>query len=436
MLTSLFGDLAPADRPAGTLADGLVPPRGLAGGAEPWQSSSLGRPASAATVATEPLPSDVDADDGSGFSPDRRTREWLIDSSPADAIRRQFASARADLAATSGLITLYDPVALWAPAVVKALSDVGGQPIQRLLLREHGTLRLLAAIERAALPRRQGDALHVCHADPRAAGGAHASQVLLALMERSQLAAVIIGPLAPAAVDRLLAELLAATQQPGWGCPHLLFLLPPGAVWIANRIDALDWPAALTVIQRDEVLTSVSAVWNALLALWDELHPQPAAANSGGSAGTSVVADGVALTAPPDVDLAMAPPAPASLPAAQRARQSLAGLLQVDGLLACAVVDGRNGAIIARETREDQPVDLDLAAAASAQAVRAHRLSARAMGANDSVDELIVSAGARQLMLRTSPSHPDVFILALLDRERADPGLARTRLIEVERRLS
>ena len=43
---------------------------------------------------------------------------------------------------------------------------------------------------------------------------------------------------------------------------------------------------------------------------------------------------------------------------------------------------------------------------------------------------------ARQLMLRTSPSHPDVFVLALLDRERADPGLARTRLIEVERRLS
>src|SRR5207249_10257337 len=97
-----------------------------------------------------------------------------------------------------------------------------------------------------------------------------------------------------------------------------------------------------------------------------------------------------------------------------RARQALAEMLQIDGLLGCAVVDGTTGLVLARESREDQPADLDLSAAASAQVLRAHRMAARNMGLSDQIDEVMVSAGQRQHELRTVTRHPHSFRLASL----------------------
>ncbi|HEY2926143.1 hypothetical protein, partial [Piscinibacter sp.] len=104
-------------------------------------------------------------------------------------------------------------------------------------------------------------------------------------------------------------------------------------------------------------------------------------------------------------------------------------------LLGCAVVDGTTGLVLARESREDQPADLDLSAAASAQVLRAHRMAARSMGLSEQIDEVMASAGARQSVLRTVSRHPDLFLMALLDKHRANFALARFKLMEVERGL-
>ncbi len=65
-------------------------------------------------------------------------------------MRNHFAATRADLEAATNMIALHDPTAVWAEAVVKALSDASGRPVERLHLRENGTLRTLAMIERAS----------------------------------------------------------------------------------------------------------------------------------------------------------------------------------------------------------------------------------------------------------------------------------------------
>jgi len=101
-----------------------------------------------------------------------------------------------------------------------------------------------------------------------------------------------------------------------------------------------------------------------------------------------------------------------------------------------AVVDGATGLVLARESREDHPADLDLSAAASAQVLRAHRLSARNMGLSDQIDEVMVSAGPRQQVLRTIGRYPDLFLLALLDKHRANLALARYKLMEIEKSLA
>jgi predicted regulator of Ras-like GTPase activity (Roadblock/LC7/MglB family) len=120
---------------------------------------------------------------------------------------------------------------------------------------------------------------------------------------------------------------------------------------------------------------------------------------------------------------------------AARAHEALVEMLSLDGLLGCAVVDGTTGLVLARETREDQPADIDLSAAASAQVLRAHRLAARNMGLSEQIDEVMVSAGPRQQVLRTVGRHPDLFLMALLDKHRANLALARYKLMEVEKSL-
>ena len=111
-------------------------------------------------------------------------------------------------------------------------------------------------------------------------------------------------------------------------------------------------------------------------------------------------------------------------------------MLTLDGLLGCAVVDGNTGLVVAREVREEQPVDIELAAAACAQVLRTHRQAARNMGLSEHIEEIITTAGARHQLMRALPRHPNLFLVALLDKHRTNLALARFQLIEVERALT
>ncbi|MBS0448465.1 MAG: hypothetical protein JSR59_21280 [Proteobacteria bacterium] len=387
MLTSLFGDLS---------AFGVRGP-------------GQGDNGFAATAILESVATEVNAQ---GRMVDRHSHDLVVSGSPAQAIRDHFAATRADLDTASSLITLLDPTGVWASAVIKALSDASGRPIERLHLREHGTLRTLALIERTTLVRRHDDALRIYHADVRAPGAENA-EIPVALMERSQMTTVVVGPMQPHAIDALLLALRAAASLPTWRCRHLLFMLPPNAVWITNKVHAIGWPSHLAVRVLSESMTSASSVWNAMLDQWTQARAEPDA----DSASDDAVASAASTLDP------------------QRARQALATLLTLDGLLGCTIVDASNGQALAREVREDQPIDIERAAAGGAQLLRLHRQTARQTGLADQVDEVITSAGNRLQILRAPARHPGVFVLALLDKQRTNLALARLHLGEVERAL-
>ena len=118
-----------------------------------------------------------------------------------------------------------------------------------------------------------------------------------------------------------------------------------------------------------------------------------------------------------------------------QAKATLSDMLTVDGLLGCALVDATTGLVLARELREDQPVDMDLAAAACAQVLRAHRLAARNMGLADHIEEVITSAGVRLQVMRSVTRHPELFLVILLDKQRSNLAFARFKLMEVEKSL-
>ena len=441
MLTSLFGDLGSPKESRG----------------KKGASVDAGEPESgfAATAIMESVATEVNA---RGQMVDRHSHDLVVTGSPAQAIREHFASTRADLETATSLITLLDPAGVWASAVIKALSDAGGRPIERLHLREHSTLRTLATIERTTLVRRHEDTLRIYHADVRVPGSENA-EIPVALMERSQMTTVIIGPLQPHAIDALLDALHAAAMLPTWRCPNLLFMLPPNAVWIANKVSAVAWPVRLHVHVVSESMTGASSVWNAMLGMWNQVKSQPGwepAANppmmgmndfpikvselgAPPIAATGVMVGAGALFAPSE-----ALPHPAAQPPVRvsrstldptRARQALASMLTLEGLLGCAVVDSTTGLVLARETRDDRPVDMNLAAAACAQVLRAHRQASRSMGLPDQIDEVMTSAGPRQQVMRTLSRFPDLFLVALLDKHRTNLAMVRFQLMEIERGL-
>ncbi len=418
MLTSLFGDLGPPEVPKPDTSDD--------------SDSGFEATAIMETVAT--------AVNARGQMVDRHSQDLVVTGSPAQAIRDHFADTRSDLDTATSLIALLDPAGVWATAVIKALSDAGGRPIERLHLRERSTLRTLATIERTTLARRDEEPLRIYHADVRAPGSENAA-IPMALMERSQLAAVIIGPLQPHTIDALLSQLQAATMLTTWRCPNLLFMLPPNAVWIANKIGAMAWPGRLQVQVLSESMTGASSVWNALLGVWNQVKPEPGWEPSGSMPllteegfpiKVGALAASLVLQAPAP---APAQPRPAALDPT-RARLALGSLLALEGLLGAAIAEVTTGLVLARENRDESPiVDMDRAAAACAQVLNTQRHSARQMGLPEPADEMIVTAGPRQCVMRPLPRHPGLFVVMLVDKHRTNLALARFQMRDVERAL-
>jgi hypothetical protein len=463
MLRNLFGDLAP-DRAGARASLGEVDAQGFA-------STAI-----------------LEADEDSGeqrSGPDRHQRDLMVKGSPAETIRAHFDSTVNDQADGERFVTLFDPAQMWASAMIKALSDASGQPVGRLLLRNPQSLATLAVIERTTVPRRQDETLKIYHADVHAPG-AEMVAMSTALMERSDIVAIVVGPMHPAAIDAMIEMLSAACASPTWRCPQLLFMLPVGALWIAQKIAGTSWPKAVQVQTLSEPLTSASAVWNKLLSHWSRVRPagainadfatlDPLALTGSDAADLSRAAAkmstghflGLDQAAPKEIaapaavrqtigntaDAAPAPitlalptqPEPAATPArtrvtwtpdADRAARSMQDLLQLDGVLICALIDGSTSVVVASAGNAGE---VDRAAQAAAEIMRTHRRTLRMMGhwrPSDPVDEVLVTAGSRYHVMRALNGHPEHFVLCVLDKLRCNLATTRFRIMEAQQTLS
>jgi hypothetical protein len=219
------------------------------------------------------------------------------------------------------------------------------------------------------------------------APGRENAEIPVALMERSHMTTVIVGPMQPHAVDALLASLHDASSLPTWRCPNLLFMLPPSAPWIASKISAVAWPARLHVHVLNEALTSASSVWNAMLGMWNHVKTQPAWEPPDAALGVSDYPIKVA-----DLPSASADDAPHVTPTLRSAGRPVMRVshhaldaTRAQQALGANARDRRPARLRGRR-RHDRPragtreprrpaADLDLSAAASAQVLRAHRLA-------------------------------------------------------------
>ena len=124
-------------------------------------------------------------------------------------------------------------------------------------------------------------------------------------------------------------------------------------------------------------------------------------------------------------------PAPATLPLRPRrpttrvAKVDLSGLRRISGFLGGCLVDGLSGAVLAGED-DDAPTTRTSIAVA-----RANVQALAAAAAGEAVDDIQIALGRKLHLLRPLDCTHRVFICVALDKDTANPGLARVQLRRV-----
>lgn len=337
---------------------------------------------------------------------DGDAQSLFVTGSAAQAIRDHFRRQTHEGGSTAAMVTLVDLSRARAPALLRALSHASGSPLERMDLREQATLRTLSTVERVSVSRRERPPLKIYHADSLT-GTMDEAEIATALAERSRLTAVLISGASVDVAMGLVRALHDAVQQSTWRCPSLAFFVPADAAWLASRIRGMGWPASVSVDVLADPGGGNNALWQALLQLW-ERRDVPTLWND--------AAEGV--------DLALV-------------GRLLTQLAQTEGLLACALVDAAAGTVLAGELPRgggDSEPNLQRAAMACSLALRSHQHAARSMGLPP-IEEIALTAGDHQQLLRVVGSHPGWFLLAMLDRRRTNATLARFKLLEAEKSL-
>lgn len=124
-------------------------------------------------------------------------------------------------------------------------------------------------------------------------------------------------------------------------------------------------------------------------------------------------------------------PGPAALPLRPRrpttrvAEVDLSGLRRISGFLGGCLVDSLSGAVMAAEG-DDAP-----STRASVAVARANAQALELLASGEAVDDIQIALGGKLHLIRPLDSAPRVFICVALDKDTANPGLARVQLRRV-----
>ena len=108
---------------------------------------------------------------------------------------------------------------------------------------------------------------------------------------------------------------------------------------------------------------------------------------------------------------------------------SLQDLMSLDGAMCAAIVDYNSGMMLGSA---GTGVDLELAAAGNTEVVRAKMKTMKALGLNETIDDILITLGKQYHIIRPSNSLPGIFVYYVLDNKRANLALARRKVNDVE----
>ena len=102
----------------------------------------------------------------------------------------------------------------------------------------------------------------------------------------------------------------------------------------------------------------------------------------------------------------------------------ISSLKEIAGFIGACIVDSETGLMLGAEGGSAQ-FDLEAAAAANTEVVRAKNRAMKALGLNDRIEDILITLGTQYHLIRPLANNPAIFIYLALDRKVANLGLAR-----------
>lgn len=180
------------------------------------------------------------------------------------------------------------------------------------------------------------------------------------------------------------------------------------------------------VINRTPTLTG-QPVWTLVPELPDAVSPDTDAPAAGDIPPVVPVVPVVPTSTPSSLHLSQA--AMASI------QETLSKLNSLDGFVAAALVDAETGMVLGAENTSGS-FNLDMAAAANTEVVRAKRKAMQALDLNDELEDILITLGKAYHLIRPMRDRKMVFFYLVVDRARANLAMTRMRLAEAEKQIA
>ena len=115
--------------------------------------------------------------------------------------------------------------------------------------------------------------------------------------------------------------------------------------------------------------------------------------------------------------------------------QSLETLLTIDGAFGVALMDWRSGLTLGVMGGQGR-IDMELAASANTQVVRAKIGAMEALGIKGSINDILITLDDQLHIIRPLKKYPDLFLYLAVDKTKGNLGLARAKTQQVESQLA
>jgi hypothetical protein len=145
-------------------------------------------------------------------------------------------------------------------------------------------------------------------------------------------------------------------------------------------------------------------------------------------AASATAADAPEVAAAPATAAAVAPAALA-LDDRPSLEEVLEKLLSFDGAMCVAVVDSETGMILGSA---GSGIEIEPAAAGASVILRARLASTKALGANEKIDDLLISLTTQVQIIHPLRNNPSIFIYLIGDKSKASLAMARYKATEAD----